>query len=126
MKHNVPIIPCYIFGVSDYHYTNNQWLFGPRRWIQKRFGVALPFAIGYWGSMCPLPVKTTVVVGAPLRFAEITSPGDGGDGGGGSSPKQPTQKEIDFAHQQFCLALSDLFDQHKTRLGYGDRQLEIV
>jgi 1-acyl-sn-glycerol-3-phosphate acyltransferase len=112
MKHGVPVVPCYIFGASDYHYTCGRF-FGLREWIQKNFGMCLPLAIGYWGSMCPRPVPTTVVFGKPLSFP-VKEAG------------HPSPQEIDRAHQQFCTALLDLFEEHKHAAGYGDRKLEIV
>jgi 1-acyl-sn-glycerol-3-phosphate acyltransferase len=113
MKHNVPVVPCYIFGASDYHYTWNDWFFGPREFIQKRFGVCLPLAVGYLGSMCPRPIKTTITFGKPIYF-EVKENGN------------PTDEEISTAHKIFCDALIALFDEHKCALGYSDRQLEIV
>jgi 1-acyl-sn-glycerol-3-phosphate acyltransferase len=112
MQKQVPVVPTYVFGASDYHYT---WggMFALREWIQKRFGVCLPIAFGYWGSLCPLPVRTTVVFGKPLSF-EMKEKGN------------PARHEVDAAHKQFCGALRSIFDQHKKTLGYGDRQLEIV
>jgi 1-acyl-sn-glycerol-3-phosphate acyltransferase len=114
MKKNVPVVPCYVFGASDYHFTWNGFLFQPREWLQKRFGVCFPLAIGYWGSFCPLPVKTTVAFGKPMTFEMKEK--------GGS----PLPEEVDAAHKQFCEALCALFDKHKKQLGYGDRVLEIV
>lgn len=58
-------------------------------------------------------MKTTVVFGNPLSF-EMNETGN------------PTRHEVDAAHKHFCGALRSLFDEHKTTLGYGDRQLEIV
>ncbi|KAG7362083.1 diacylglycerol acyltransferase [Nitzschia inconspicua] len=112
MKHGVPVVPCYIFGASDYHHTFG-WLFGIREFIQKRFGVALPLAVGYWGSMCPRPVPTTVAFGKPILF-HVTLAG------------HPTAEEVDHAHKQFCRALLDLFEEHKHAAGYGDRELEVM
>ena len=83
LQHGVPVVPCYIFGASDYHYTSDA-LFGAREWIQKTFAVCLPLAVGYWGTMCPRPVPTTVVFGKPIRF-EIRQKGE------------PSQEEIDRA-----------------------------
>ena len=114
MHKQVPVVPAYVFGASDYHYTCwGEILFAPREWIQKRSGICLPIAFGYWGSLCPLPVKTTVVLGKPLSF-EMKETGN------------PTRHEVDTAHKRFCGALRSLFDEHKKTLGYGDRQLEIV
>ncbi|KAL3909529.1 MAG: hypothetical protein SGARI_002559 [Bacillariaceae sp.] len=98
MQHNsVPVVP----------------FFAIREWIQKKCGVALPLAVGYWGSQCPLPVATTVVFGAPLKLDC-------------KNAEAPTQAEIDAAHKKFCDSLRALFDSHKGDLGYGDRELEIV
>ena len=36
------------------------------------------------------------------------------------------REEVEAAHAQFTTALHELFDTEKTRLGYGDRQLEII
>jgi hypothetical protein len=33
--------------------------------------------------------------------------------------------QVDAVHAEFMTALQQLFDQHKHRLGYSDRQLEI-
>lgn len=55
---------------------------------------------------------------------------DGKDENGDSSHRttttSPTSEELDLAHDQFCIALRQLFDEHKFKLGYGDRELEIM
>jgi len=112
MRTNVPIVPVYVFGASDYYYTNQAY-FGPRVWLQKRLGVCIPLATGLWGSLlCPLPVKTTIVYGDPLSF-KLKKNGS------------PTNEELDSGHEQFCKALLHLFDSHKHELGYGGRALKI-
>jgi hypothetical protein len=112
MRNNMPVVPSYVFGVSDYYYTSNV-LFQPRLWLQKQLGVCIPLAVGLFGSIfCPFSVKTTIVFGEPLTF-EMKDKGS------------PTSEELDAAHQQFCKALRHLFDSHKKDLGYGDRELEI-
>ena len=113
MRKGLPVIPSYVFGVSDYYYTSNAF-FRPRLWLQKRLGICIPLASGYLGSMfCPFPVKTTIVFGDPLSF-EMKEKGS------------PTAEELDKAHGEFCQALQQLFDLHKKELGYGERELEIL
>ena len=113
LRHDIPVVPSYVFGASDYYYTRNH-LFGPRVWLQKKLGICIPLASGYFGSIfCPFPVKTTVVFGDPLKF-EIKVKGS------------PTAEELEKAHDEFCLALQQLFDAHKKKLGYGDRELEML
>ena len=113
MRKGVPVVPVYVFGASDYYNTSHA-LFGPRLWLMKRFGVCITLARGFLGSLvCPLPIKTTIVFGKPLVFA-VKEKGI------------PTCEELDTAHAEFITALTRLFDEHKTRLGFGDRQLEIL
>lgn len=112
MRNNVPVVPCYVFGASDYHYTWNG-LYRPREWLQKQFGVCIPLALGNGCSPCPLPVKTTVVFGEPLHF-EARSIGN------------PSLSEIERGHANFRKELENLFEKHKHGLGYGDRKLDII
>ena len=113
MRKGVPVVPVYVFGASDYYHTSHA-MFGPRLWLMKSFGVCITLAAGYLGSFhCPLPTKTTVVFGKPLVFTM-------------KEKGAPTAKELDAAHVKFMTALTNIFDEHKTELGYGDRTLEIV
>lgn len=113
LRKSIPVVPVYVFGASDYYQTSNA-LLGPRRWMVKNLGICIPFAMGQWGSiLCPRPVKTTVVFGGPLSFAI-------------KDPKSPTTEELNAAHQTFCSALMTVFNEHKDRLGYGERTLEVL
>jgi 1-acyl-sn-glycerol-3-phosphate acyltransferase len=113
MRKGVPIVPAYVFGASDYYYTSNLF-FGPRLWLQKNLGLCIPLAAGLWGSIfCPLPVKTTIVFGEPLS-CQMKEKGN------------PTNEELNAAHEEFCKALRHVFDSHKHVLGYGDRELEVL
>lgn len=113
MRKDVPVVPVYVFGTSDYYETSNA-LLGPRMWLVKNMGICIPFAVGLWGSMlCPRPVRTTIVFGEPLSFTV-------------KDRKNPSTEELDQAHHRFRTTLVDLFDQHKGRLGYGERTLEVL
>lgn len=112
MRKGVPVVPVYVFGTSDHFVTSNS-CFKARHWIMKNLKMCIPLARGLAGSACPLPVKTTIVMGEPIPF----------------SPKiagQPTQDEIDSAHSEFTKAVIELFDKHKSRLGYGERRLNVL
>eukprot|EP00980_Cylindrotheca_fusiformis_P007290 scaffold1525_cov142-Cylindrotheca_fusiformis.AAC.90 len=112
MRKSIPIVPCYVFGASDYHRTWNGF-FKPREWLQKRFGVCIPLALGYGYSPCPLPSKTTVVFGEPLLL-EAKEKGN------------PSPSELDSGHAKFCQELEQLYERHKIDLGFAERKLEIV
>jgi 2-acylglycerol O-acyltransferase 2 len=113
LKHNVPLVPVYVFGVSDYYHT---WFtfFELRLWLLKNLGICIPLAFGLYGSpLSPFPVKTTIVFGNPLSFT-IKEPG------------APSTDELNKAHHEFSEAIKQLFDQHKMSLGYGERELETI
>ena len=112
MRKEVPVVPVYVFGTSD-HFVTSNLCFKARHWIMKNLKMCIPLARGLAGSACPLPVKTTIVMGEPISF----------------SPKiagQPTQDEIDAAHCEFTKAVVTLFDEHKSRLGYAERRLNVL
>jgi len=112
LLHNVPVVPVYVFGCSDAFQTSNA-MFVARKWLVSRFRVGIPLSWGVLGSFCPFPVKHTVAFGKPLHFVV-------------QQEKDPTDAETNRCHAQFCKALVDLFDEHKGRLGYSDRNLVIV
>jgi 2-acylglycerol O-acyltransferase 2 len=110
LQKGVPVVPLYVFGTSDHYTTSRAW-FEVRHWVMKNLRVCIPLARGLWGSACPLPVKTTIVMGEPLEFS---TPASG---------SQPTQEEIDKAHNLFMKAVVALFDEHKEEFGCAHRQL---
>jgi len=111
MRHNVPLVPAYVFGSNDLFETS-KFLFGLRWWLMKRFGVCLPFCRGYFGSLCPLPIKNTIVFGEPIHIPAVE---------GDITPAQ-----LDAAHELFTSKLTELFNKNKARFGMGDRELIIV
>ena len=113
MKENVPVVPMYVFGCSDMYYTSSAF-FRLRFWIMKSFGACIPLSMGWMASVaCPLPVKTTIVFGKPLLF-QMKDQGS------------PSDIEVEVAHSTFVDKLISLFNEHKGRLGYGNRELEVV
>jgi hypothetical protein len=55
-----------------------------------------------------------MVMGEPMELFDCKEPG------------QPTDQEVDTAHAAYIVALTELFNQRKTDLGWGDRELEIM
>jgi 1-acyl-sn-glycerol-3-phosphate acyltransferase len=113
LRKNVPVVPVYVFGVSDMYHTSHA-IFGLREWLVKNLGVAVCLTAGKWGSpLCPINVKTTIVFGKPIEM-ECKEPGE------------PTDEEVQEKHKEFVTALEKLFNDNKMALGYGDRTLEII
>jgi len=113
MLHNVPVTPVYVFGCNDLYVTMRGPLFPLRQWLMKNLHVCLPPAKGLYGTYCPFPVKNTIVFGDPVLYTT-------------AKPGVVTPEELDKAHEQFIASTKALFDKHKTRLGYGDRELVVV
>lgn len=155
MRTGVPVVPCYVFGSTDSYYTygtntdfndpenrNFDWTFYKLRYkLMKNFGICITVCSGLWGSqVCPLPKKTTIVTGKPIRFepsgihnettAKDSSKTEESSNGSGnptcSGGFEPTNEELDKAHALFVSELTALFDAHKEQLGYGDRTLEVI
>jgi 1-acyl-sn-glycerol-3-phosphate acyltransferase len=79
LRHQVPVVPAYVFGSVDAYRTlrMSQWGWKVRHFLLQNVGVALPpLYWGYKGSICcPNPVKTTVVFGSPLYLHDAIRPG---------------------------------------------------
>ena len=54
------------------------------------------------------------MLGAPLDLPPCATPG------------APTDDEVAAAHRAYVAALRALFDAHKARFGYADRELKIA
>lgn len=116
LQHNVPVVPVYVFGVSD-HYGTSSMALQARRWLLHATGIAWPLTSGASGApWCPRSIPTTVVFGAPLRLATLLPTSY-------SAIDLSSDAAVSAAHDQFVAALVTLFDSHKTALGYGDRCL---
>jgi 2-acylglycerol O-acyltransferase 2 len=103
----------YTFGECD-AYNNLQLGASARMWMLKSLGFVLPV---FWGDTwwCPLLPRATVkidtVLGNPLQLPCIA---------------EPTDEEVAKYHALYIQSLTELFDRHKERFGYGGRQLEVV
>jgi hypothetical protein len=51
------------------------------------------------------------VLGKPIQVAKI---------------ENPTQEDIDKAHQQYVDELVRIFNKYKKQYGYGDQQLQVL
>ena len=113
LKHNIPLVPVYVFGSNDLFSTTT--FFYQLRWkLMKNFGICVPFAKGTWGSFLPKAVKNTIVVGDPIKLEKV------------NDVANITSEELDAAHALYAEKLRELFEANKDKLGYGDRELKIV
>mmetsp|Transcript_25207 Transcript_25207/g.42003 ORF Transcript_25207/g.42003 Transcript_25207/m.42003 type:complete len:344 (+) Transcript_25207:68-1099(+) len=109
IEEGAQLVPVYAFGESHLYY-HSHFLLGLRKFLVKKFGVAIPLLCGQAGLM-PYRVPVTMVFGAPIEVPHKS---------------QPTQEDIDTAHEKYCKALLALFDKYKAQCGYPEGKLEIL
>lgn len=106
------ICVAYNFGESDL-YNNASFLRPLNMWLVKRFGFVLPVFYGRW--WCPLlprgDVELNTVFGAVLELPRIDN---------------PTEADVAEWHGKYIRTVTEVFDRHKHRFGYGSRMLEIL
>ncbi|CAN0082773.1 unnamed protein product, partial [Ectocarpus fasciculatus] len=103
------LVPVYAFGETNL-YSHSQFLIGFRKWLVNKFGVAVPLLWGQYGLM-PYKTAVTLVFGKPIVVTKKAN---------------PSQAEVSEMHKEYITALTQLFEQHKESLGYGNKELMIL
>jgi len=113
VEYGIPVIPSYVFGETDC-YDTLSFMLSLRMWICNNLKVALPLALGRWGTPIPHKVPLIAVVGKPIEVPKV-------------APKDPNfAAEVDKAHAKVLEALIDLFDKHKAKYATADATLEVT
>lgn len=113
LRHGVPLVPCYCFGETDL-YWQSKLLFGLRRWLVKRLGIALTLPVGRSWLLPLLPkrgVKLVHCVGTPIEVPLVD---------------EPTNAQIEQYHAAYVAGLVKVFDENKAACGYPDAQLVLA
>jgi hypothetical protein len=85
-----------------------------RQWLAKKFSLAVLISYGRSKLLPFAPhdgVVLNQVLGKPIQVAKI---------------ENPTQEDIDKAHQQYVDELVRIFNKYKKQYGYGDQQLQVL
>jgi len=110
LRFGVPLVPCYVFGVSDSYHTS-EFLIDLRMALVKSLGIAIPFCWGAFGlPLAPFQTPVNIVMGQPIPVEKVA---------------EPTNEQVVAAHAQYVEALQKVFDENKARFGYGERSLQL-
>ena len=106
------LVPCYCFGETDL-YRTSRFAYGLRRWIVKRFGIAIPLAVGrrYLLPWLPRRVKLVHCVGRPIPVPHIP---------------EPTEALVNEYHSRYIAGLKAVFHDNKVACGYPNAKLKVV
>ena len=115
LQYGYTVQPAYTFGEADLYHALQAGA-SLRMWMQRHLGFIIPIFWGpYWKYGLPwLPrsdVAIHTVLGQPLILPRIDN---------------PTPEDVQKYHSLYLQHLQQLFETHKVRFGYGDRQLEIL
>jgi len=110
IQHGLDLVPVYGFGENRTFHRYEFWK-AARQLTARKLKVALQLYSGRWGTLLPYNVPINVVVGEPVRVAMNPA---------------PTDDEVLSVLRVYTSHLQRLFDTHKSRFSYGDKQLVIV
>ena len=103
------IVPIYSFGENELYYQSETItnFLKPINSL-KFFWISL-----FWGkyyTLYPLNKDLLYAIGKPIKVTKI---------------EKPTQTDINLLHEKFCKELTILFDKHKEKAGFPDKELLI-
>lgn len=109
LSHGASLVPVFAVGLNDL-FTTYDWFLPQRQWIQKNFGIALPFFHGRFGvTPTPYRIPISILIGEPITTPQPKCKGE-----------RPDEVLVDEYHQKYMTALQALHAKHVT-----DRVLEI-
>merc|ERR1711988_37673 len=96
MRQGADVMPIYMFGNTT---VLSAITWGPLASLSRKLGVSVTFFWGRFGLPCPKQVRLTYVRGRPLGLPHIP---------------EPTDKDVDHWHAQYCEKLDQLFERYKS------------
>lgn len=113
IKHDVPIIPVYVFGATKMF---RRLELPALEFLSNLLRISLCVFFGSWGLPMPFRQRLLYVMGSPLFPPTVGSDGDTAE----------FDLEVDDLHARFCNELITLFDRHKESYGWARKTLRIV
>jgi len=103
LSHGATLVPVLGIGTNE-AYTTYTALYPTRKWIQKKFGIALPIFHGRWFTPLPHPVPIKIVIGEPIQTPK---PGVIGE--------KPSEELVNEFHARYIDAVRTLHGKHAAK-----------
>ena len=101
-----------VFSMGEWNIMDNINLPKCQQISRKIMGFPFPF-VPYGATICmPRRCTITVIVGDPIEYKV--------------HGEEPSQEEIDDAHDKYFNALKDIFDRNKAECGFPDHEIEFI
>lgn len=109
LAHGASIVPVFGAGTTD-TFTTYPAVFGFRRWVQKKFGIAIAFYRGRYFTPLPHRVPVRVLIGEPIHTPIPAVRG-----------ARPDEKLVEEYHAKYVRALKELHSRNVK-----DRELQVL
>jgi 1-acyl-sn-glycerol-3-phosphate acyltransferase len=109
IEEGADLVPVYAFGETSL-YSHSSLFLKMRKYLVKKFGVAIPLLWGEYGLM-PYRTPVTLVFGTPIPVKQNS---------------QPSHEEVNKYHQLFYESMETLYEQYSPRFGIRGQKLEMM
>lgn len=100
LSYGASLVPVLGIGTNE-AYTTYNVLYPARKWIQKRFGIALPIFHGRWFTPLPHKVPIKIVIGEPIPTPKPAVVGE-----------KPSEELVNEFHARYIEAVRKLHGKH--------------
>jgi hypothetical protein len=109
IEEGADLVPVYAFGETSL-YSHSKLFLNFRKYLVKKFGVAIPFLWGEYGLM-PYRTPVTLVFGTPISVNQNS---------------HPTNEEVNKYHGLFYESLEKLYEDYSPRFATKGQKLEMM
>lgn len=124
IKHNVPVLPVFVFGELDALSAFNLFPTFLANFIQKTFRASTTGAIGRWNLFIPRRVPFDMCIGKPVPVERPAPPPQAmSTADDADCADFAFEQEVLRMHEAYKQEIRSIYAKYKDKFGYGDRRL---